>query len=88
MHFSNRFSPGDSDGQRARLFTAVNPVSQPKLPSFLQRWDTSTFLLSQSVPLSSAISALAISPCGKFVAIGSMFGGSVDIYVAFNLRVI
>jgi prolactin regulatory element-binding protein len=82
-----RFSVGEGDGQRPRLFTITNPIKS-KLPSFLQLWDTSSFLLIKSVAhKSSAISALATSPCGKFVAIGSMFGGSVDIYTAFNLQV-
>jgi len=81
-----RFSTGDGESQRPRLFTIVNPASQSRLVSYLQHWDTSTFLLAQSVPLASAISALAVSPCGKFVAVGSMFGGSVDVYTAFNLR--
>lgn len=80
-----RFSRGESEGQRPRLFTIVNPISA-KLPSFLQRWDTSSFLLVQKVSHSSALSALAVSPCGKFVAVASMSDGFVDIYTAFNLQ--
>nr|SVE85556.1 EOG090X07XQ [Daphnia pulicaria] len=83
-----RFSVGEGDGQRPRLFTITNPIKS-KLPSFLQLWDTSSFLLIKSVAYnSSPISALATSPCGKFVAIGSMFGGSIDIYTAFNLQLV
>ena len=81
-----RFSRGESEGQRPRLFTIVNPLSA-KLPSFLQRWDTSSFLLVQSVSHAAALSALTVSPCGKFVAVGSMSDGFVDIYTAFNLQV-
>nr|SVE72997.1 EOG090X07XQ [Ceriodaphnia reticulata] len=84
-----RFSVGESEGQRPRLFTVANSVSNSKLPSFLQLWDTSSFLLIKSVAhTGSPISALAVSPCGKFVATGSMFGGSVDIYTSYNLQLV
>ena len=84
----SRFAKGENEGQRPRLFTIINPVSSSKLPSFLQLWDTSSFLLVKSVAFnSSPLSALATSPCGKFVAVGSMFGGTVNIYTAFNLQV-
>ena len=80
---------GECEGQRPRLFTIANPVSKSKLPSFLQLWDTSSFLLIKSVAhVASPISNLATSPCGKFVATGSMFGGFVDIYTSYNLQVL
>nr|SVE75816.1 EOG090X07XQ [Daphnia hispanica] len=83
-----RFSVNDGDGQRTRLFTITNPIKS-KLPSFLQLWDTSSFLLIKSIVYNpSPISALATSPCGKFVAIGSMFGGCIDIYTTFNLKLV
>jgi prolactin regulatory element-binding protein len=31
------------------------------------------------------LSALAVSKCGRFVAVGSMTTGDVDIYIAFSL---
>ena len=34
-----------------------------------------------------SLSALAVSDNGNFVAIGSMFDGTVEIYIAFNLKV-
>ena len=33
------------------------------------------------------MSALAVSDSGDFVATGSMFDGTVEIYIAYNLRV-
>nr|SVE93679.1 EOG090X07XQ [Scapholeberis mucronata] len=83
-----RFGLGENGG-RPRLFTIVNPVGNSKLPSFLQLWDTSSFLLIKSVAYnSSPLSALASSPCGKFVAVGSMSGGAVNIFTSFNLQLI
>lgn len=34
-----------------------------------------------------SLSALAVSDSGDFVATGSMFDGTVEIYIAYNLRV-
>ena len=34
-----------------------------------------------------SLSALAVSDNGHFVATGSMFDGTVEIYIAFNLQV-
>jgi hypothetical protein len=33
------------------------------------------------------LSALAVSDNGNFVATGTMFDGTVEIYIAFNLKV-
>jgi hypothetical protein len=33
------------------------------------------------------LSALAVSDNGNFVATGSMFDGTIEIYIAFNLTV-
>ena len=86
-----RFSVGEvkehSEGQRARLFTIANPLSGPKLPnqSYLQMWDTSNFLLIKKVAyVVSPLCSLATSPCGKFVATGSMYCGLIDIYSTTN----
>lgn len=80
-----RFS---SDGQRSRLLTITNPVGSTKVPAFLQLWDTSSFLLVNSVAHPGALSALSVSPDGNFVAVGSMSGGMVDVYTAFNLQLV
>ncbi len=34
-----------------------------------------------------ALSALAVSEDGNFVATGSMFDGTIEIYIAYNLTV-
>ena len=42
----------------------------------------------QAVSMSEgSLSALAVSDSGDFVATGSMFDGTVEIYIAYNLRV-
>merc|ERR1711994_573948 len=41
--------------------------------------------IEQGVPVTGSLSALAVSDNGNFVATGSMFDGTVEIYTAFNL---
>ena len=84
-----RFTASESEGQRGRLLTIANPVGGGKnAMSYLQLWDTSSFLLRASVPHSLSLSAMAVSPCGRFVATGSMFDGHVNIYTVFNLQLV
>ncbi|GAB1862156.1 Prolactin regulatory element-binding protein [Camponotus japonicus] len=67
------------------LFMLTNAMT-PKNPSFLQLWDTNSGVITKSVPYKETLSALAVSSDGKFVAVGTMTSGSVDIFVAFSLR--
>ena len=69
------------------MFTISNPIGASKPPSFLQRWNTKTFTLEQAIPKEGSLSAIAVSDNGTFVATGSMFDGTVEIYTAFNLQV-
>jgi hypothetical protein len=55
--------------------------------AFLQLWLPDSGSLWQAVPCSDTLSALAVSDDGKFVAVGTMFNGSVSVYVAFSLQV-
>ena len=59
-----------------------------KPPSYLQRFDSKTFTLEQSRPFhNGSLSAIAVSDNGNFVATGSMFDGTVEIFIAYNLQV-
>ena len=78
----------DGDAKKSKVFSIVNPVGASKPPSYLQRWDSKTFQLEQKIPFTEgSLSALAVSDNGNFVATGSMFDGTVEIFVAFNLQV-
>lgn len=73
------------DKTKIDLFVLSNAVAG-KNPSFLQLWDVHTGAIAKSASYREALSALAVSDDGKFVAVGTMFSGSVDIFVAFSLR--
>lgn len=68
-----------------QLFALSNAVVG-KNSSFLQLWDTDQAVLSKSLAYNETLSALAVSDDGKFVAVGTMFSGSVDILIAFSLQ--
>ncbi|XP_011685093.1 PREDICTED: prolactin regulatory element-binding protein [Wasmannia auropunctata] len=85
MYKRCRFRKLAEDKTRLDLFVLSNAVAA-KNPSFLQLWDVHTGAIVKSAPYKEALSALAVSDDGKFVAVGTMFSGSVDIFVAFSLR--
>lgn len=69
------------------LYTLANPTGvAKKQKSFLQKWSTKGEL-ANCVALDESLSALAVRDDGRFVALGTMFSGSVEIYTAFNLNV-
>ena len=83
-----KFGRVEGESKRFKVFTIVNPVGTSKAPSYLQRWDPKSYTIEQALPIEgSTLSALATSDNGHFVATGSMFDGTVEIYIAFNLTV-
>uniref|UniRef100_A0A336MKY6 CSON000779 protein n=1 Tax=Culicoides sonorensis TaxID=179676 RepID=A0A336MKY6_CULSO len=69
-----------------RLFTLANPFGKTgKIKGFLQQWNTDTGKLNNIVDIDESLSALAVREDGRFVAVGSMFTGSVSVYIAFSL---
>ncbi len=85
-----RFARVEGDAKKYKCFTISNPVGASKPPSYLQRWDGKTFLIEKAVSSpegGGSLSALAVSDCGTFVATGSMFDGTVEIFIAFSLQV-
>lgn len=85
MYKRCRFRKLAEDKEKNDLFMLTNAITA-KNPSFLQLWDTNTGTITKSAPYKETLSALAVSNDGKFVAVGTMFSGSVDIFVAFSLR--
>ena len=85
MYKRCRFRKLEDDKSKVQLFILSNSVVG-KNPSFLQMWDIDSGSILKTVPYKETLSALAVSDDGKFVAVGTMFSGSVDVYVAFSLR--
>lgn len=70
-----------------RMFTIANPLSRSgRQRGVLQAWAPRDGTLLRSALGSEALSALAVRDDGRFVGVGTMFSGSVDIYVAFSLQ--
>lgn len=63
--------------------TSSNTVS----PGILHQWCGETGTVKKSVALSETLSALAVRDDGTFLAVGTMFTGSVAVYIAFSLQV-
>lgn len=66
----------------------ANPTGLAKKQnSYLQRWLPSEGALEKVAVVNESLSALAVRDDGRFVAVGTMFSGSVSIYIAFSLQV-
>lgn len=81
---------GTIEGQKDqyRLFSISNPLGKVgKQKGFLQQWDSTTGKLRLAIEIEESLAALTVRDDGRFVAIGTMFTGSVSIYIAFSLQV-
>uniref|UniRef100_A0A1B6E7Q3 Uncharacterized protein n=3 Tax=Clastoptera arizonana TaxID=38151 RepID=A0A1B6E7Q3_9HEMI len=82
-----RFGNIEGDRNQSRLFLLCNPMSRVgKQSAYLQLWDPKFGKLRNSVAINESLSALAVRDDGRFVAVGTMFSGSVSIYIAFSLQ--
>lgn len=54
----------------------------------MQQWDPETGGLTNILGIDESLSSMAVRDDGRFVAVGTMFTGSVSIYIAFSLQVI
>lgn len=80
-----RFRMPEGKDSRTQLVTLSN-ASVGKMPSFVQLWDVEENTIVKSADYRETLAALAVSDDGRFVAVGTMFSGSVDILVAFSLN--
>ena len=88
MYKLNRYGIVEDDKNKTRLFMIVNPLGkQGKKKAFLQLWNPDDGSLKNATPCNESLSALAVSDNGRFVAVGTMFSGSVSVYIAFSLQV-
>lgn len=53
---------------------------------YLQEWNPLNGALVNAIEINENLSSLAVRDDGRFVAIGTMFSGSVSIYIAFSLQ--
>ncbi|XP_055713448.1 prolactin regulatory element-binding protein [Phlebotomus papatasi] len=82
-----RFGVIEDKRNKCRLFTLANPLGKSgKQKGFLQQWDPETGILQRAVGVDESLSALSVRDDGRFVAIGTMFSGSVSIHIAFSLQ--
>lgn len=66
----------------------TNPVGLAKNQnSYLQRWFPHDGTLGKTAAINESLAAIAVRDDGRFVAVGTMFSGSVYLYVAFSLQV-
>lgn len=66
----------------------ANPTGlAKKQKAYLQRWSPAEGSLNKVAEIDESLSALAVRDDGRFVALGTMFSGSVSIYIAFSLQV-
>lgn len=82
-----RFGVIETKEKKYRIFTIANPLGKSgKQKGFLQQWNIDTGKLNNIVEIDESLSALAVRDDGRFVAVGTMFSGSVSIYIAFSLQ--
>jgi prolactin regulatory element-binding protein len=76
----------EGNKSRSRLFTLANPLRRSKQSSYLQFWNPNEGALVNSWPSNESLSALAVSDDGRFVAVGTMFTGSVHVFISYSLQ--
>lgn len=81
-----RFGRIEGKERESAVYTLANATGvAKKQKSYLQMWSTSGGLM-KSAMFDENLAALAVRDDGRFVAVGTMFSGSVSIYVAFSLQ--
>ncbi|XP_058447848.1 prolactin regulatory element-binding protein [Malaya genurostris] len=82
-----RYGLIEGQKDKHRLFTLANPFSKSgKSKGLLQQWNPDLGRLTRAVEIDESLAALAVRDDGRFVAVGTMFSGSVSIYIAFSLQ--
>ncbi|XP_052895251.1 prolactin regulatory element-binding protein [Anopheles moucheti] len=82
-----RYGLVEGQKDKFRLFTLANPFAKSgKAKGLLQQWDPEAGRMTGVVEIDESLAALAVRDDGRFVAIGTMFSGSVSVYIAFSLQ--
>lgn len=83
-----RFGVVEGEDKKSALYMLANPTGlAKKQKSYLQQWLPDEGVLKKSAEFDESLAALAVRDDGRFVAVGTMFSGSVMIYIAFSLQV-
>lgn len=83
-----RFGVVEGSDNKCALYMLSNPTGlAKKQKSYLQQWSPDTGNMNKVAIIDESLSALAVRDDGRFVAVGTMFSGSVSIYIAFSLQV-
>ncbi|KAJ8927683.1 hypothetical protein NQ314_019840 [Rhamnusium bicolor] len=84
-----RFGVIEGEENKSALYMLANPTGlAKKQKSYLQQWLPEESILKKVAEFDESLSALAVRDDGRFIAVGTMFSGSVALYVAFSLQVI
>ncbi|KAG8318772.1 hypothetical protein J6590_106074 [Homalodisca vitripennis] len=85
--FTDKYGRVEEDPKRSRLFLICNPASRVgRQVAYIHLWDTTQSRVTRSATVDESLSALAVRDDGRFLAVGTMFTGSVSIYIAFSLQ--
>ncbi|XP_006815074.1 guanine nucleotide-exchange factor SEC12-like [Saccoglossus kowalevskii] len=85
---SCRFGIVEGDKSKSKLFTIHVPHVRDKTNTYcyVTKWDTQKFIPEKTVSTGTdVLSALAVSPDGNYVGLGTM-SGSVAVYISFSLQ--
>lgn len=73
--------------KRSALYMLANPTGlAKKQKSYLQQWLPDVASIKKIAIFDESLSALAVRDDGRFIAVGTMFSGSVSIFIAFSLQ--
>lgn len=74
-----RFGPIEEEKGKSALYMLTNPLGVAKgQNSYLQRWYPHEGTLNKAVAIDESLAAIAVRDDGRFVAIGTMFSGSIS----------
>lgn len=83
-----RYGTIEAQRDKYRLFTITNPLGKVgKQRGYLQQWDCTNGKLRLAVAINESLASLAVRDDGRFVAVGTMFSGSISMYIGFSLQV-
>ncbi|CAD7085816.1 unnamed protein product [Hermetia illucens] len=82
-----RYAVSEGKQNKSRLFTISNPLGKVgKQRGYLQQWNCEDGRLINCVGIDESLSSMTVRDDGRFIAVGTMFTGSVSIYIAFSLQ--
>ncbi|KAF6214252.1 hypothetical protein GE061_008992 [Apolygus lucorum] len=83
-----RFGVVEEDRRKSRLFTISNSTgtSSKNANGVITQWDGDSGKQLRQVSVNETLSALSVRDDGRFLAVGTMFSGTVYIHIGFSLQ--